>query len=74
VPIVLMDERAGRSVARTLGLRPLGVLGVLIKAKASGRLPFVLPLLDALEEGARFRVSESLRADVARLTGEIGGG
>jgi len=31
---ILLDETDGRTVAKALGLRPIGVLGVLLRAKA----------------------------------------
>jgi predicted nucleic acid-binding protein len=65
---ILMGERAGRSVAVNLGLRPSGLLGILIRAKRERHIPAVLPLLDRLQ--SRFRVSEGLRAQIAALTSE----
>ena len=67
---ILMDKRAGRAAAVSLGLRPSGLLGILIRAKREGHIPAVLPLLDRLQAGARFRVSEVLRAQIAALTAE----
>jgi len=67
---ILMDERAGRAVAVSLGLRPSGLLGILIRAKREGYVPAVLPLLDRLQIEARFRVSDVLRAQIAALTSE----
>jgi hypothetical protein len=46
---ILMDERAGRAVAVSLGLRPFGLLGLLIRAKREGHVRAVLPLLDRLQ-------------------------
>jgi hypothetical protein len=67
---ILIDERAGRAVAVNLGLRPSGLLGLLIRAKREGHVSAVLPLLDRLQAGARFRVSEVLRAQIASITSE----
>ncbi len=67
---VLMDERAGRAAALALGLRPSGLLGVLVQAKQNGWIPRVSPLIDALENGARFRVSADLRERILRLADE----
>ena len=67
---ILVDERAGRAVALELGLRPSGLLGLLIRAKTQALIPAVLPLLDRLQEGARFRIGERLRARIAALAGE----
>ena len=67
---VLIDERAGRAVSVSLGLRPFGLLGLLVQAKRRGLISEVIPLLDRLEVEARFRVSKALRDQVAALTGE----
>jgi len=67
---VLLDERAARAVAVSLALRPCGLLGVLVKAKAGGWLPAVVPLVDRLRGNAGFWISEELREQIARLTGE----
>jgi predicted nucleic acid-binding protein len=45
---VLVDERVGHEFALKLGLRPLGVLGILLRAKSSGLLSEVRPALDNL--------------------------
>jgi predicted nucleic acid-binding protein len=67
---ILIDERAGRAVAVNLGLRPSGLLGLLIRAKRERHVSAVLPLLDRLQAGARFRVSEVLRAEIVSITSE----
>ena len=67
---VLVDERRGHEVAQTLGLRTIGVLGILLRAKTERLLPAVSPVLDALQREAGFWVSESLRKEVLRVAGE----
>lgn len=67
---VLIDERAARAVAVSLALRPVGVLGILIRAKARGLLPAVLPLVNRLKDKAGFWIREELCARIARVTGE----
>lgn len=67
---VLMDERAGRSMAVMLGLRPLGLLGILLDAKQSNLIPAIAPLLDVLEQSACFWISPDLRLHVLRLAAE----
>jgi len=67
---ILVDELAARTVALRMGMRPSGLLGLLIRAKKQGLVPAVLPLVDRLQAGARFRVSEALRAQIATLTSE----
>jgi predicted nucleic acid-binding protein len=46
---ILIDEAAGRAVAVQRGLRPIGVLGTLLRAKRRGLVPAVSPLLDRLQ-------------------------
>jgi predicted nucleic acid-binding protein len=68
--LLLMDERLGRVEAARFGLRFVGILGVLIEAKARGLLDRIEPLLDELQDGAGFRISEALRARVLKAAGE----
>ncbi len=58
--LVLLDEREGRRAAVRLGLRPLGVLGILLRGKETGRVKELRPLLDALRHEAGFFVSDQL--------------
>jgi hypothetical protein len=45
---VLIDDRAGRRVAVDLGLRVIGALGVLVRAKQLGKLERIRPLAEHL--------------------------
>jgi hypothetical protein len=67
---VLIDESAGRAVAVELGLTPIGVLGILVRAKRHGQLAAVAPVVDALLERAHFRAAPELVREVLRLAGE----
>jgi predicted nucleic acid-binding protein len=67
---VLMDEAAGRAMAGQIGLQPVGVLGILVRAKQRGRIPAVSPLMDRLENELGFFLSAAVRAEVKRLAGE----
>jgi uncharacterized protein len=67
---VLLDERRGREVANQLGLRSVGLLGVLLQAKSSGLLTRIRPVLDNLQQIAGFWVGEPLRRSGLRLAGE----
>lgn len=68
---VLMDELSGRAAAVALGLKPVGLLGILLDAKDLGLIPAVAPLLDKLEAEARFWISASLRAVILKDAGEM---
>lgn len=67
---VLMDELAGRAAAVALGLKPVGLLGILLDAKELGLIPAVAPLLNQLQAEAKFWISASLRALVLKDAGE----
>jgi predicted nucleic acid-binding protein len=68
---VLIDERRGHEVAVQLGLRTIGLLGVLLRAKATGMVPQISPVVEMLERDAGFWISEKLRYEVLRLAGEM---
>ncbi|MGP0066280.1 MAG: DUF3368 domain-containing protein [Isosphaeraceae bacterium] len=70
VSVVLIDESAGRRMARQLGLLPIGVLGILIRAKQRGLVLEVVPLLDRLRSELGFFISDQLRSEVQRLADE----
>jgi hypothetical protein len=68
---VLLDERLGRRVARTLGLRVTGLLGTLILAKERGHLAAVKPVITDLRVRAGCWFDDALIADVCRAAGEV---
>jgi predicted nucleic acid-binding protein len=70
VSAILIDEAAGRAMAVRLGLLPVGVLGVLVRAKQRGMINRVGPLVDSLEGELGFFVSESLRIEILPQAGE----
>lgn len=67
---VLLDERDGRRVARSLGLAVTGALGVLLRAKLQGDIISLRDALDHLETMAGFRLSDALRKAILREAGE----
>lgn len=67
---LLVDERRGHAVAKRLGVRTIGVLGILLQSKRSGLVPRIDTLLDALETEAQFWISPDLRQRVRELAGE----
>lgn len=67
---VLIDEQLGRAVAARLGLRHIGVLGVLLEAKQQGHLEAARPVLDRLVETAGFWIAAELRRRVLEAAGE----
>jgi len=67
---ILIDEAHGRFIAIELGLTPIGVLGILVRAKRDGLLQSMAPVIQALLTKARFRASDALILEALRLAGE----
>jgi len=67
---VLIDERPAREAAVRLGLRVSGLLGVLIRARRSGLIGSVKPLLLRLQNEAEFWLGEKLIGQVVQAVGE----
>lgn len=68
--LLIMDERKGRKIAEEQGLKIIGLLGLLIKAKQQGFISELKPLLNDLIENIGFRVSEQLYNRVLREINE----
>lgn len=66
---LLIDEKAGRSVAARLGCRVIGTAGLLVLAKRRGQVPHVLPLLESLQRSGYF-LSPAVIDEAGRLAGE----
>ena len=54
---LVIDEKQGRTVAESLGIEIIGLVGILIEAKELGIIKQVKPLLDDLQEKAGFWIS-----------------
>jgi hypothetical protein len=67
---LLMDEQEGRRAAERFGLKTVGVVGILLEAKARGYLDTIRPSLDALRQTAGFYLGEALYQEVLELAGE----
>jgi len=67
---ILMDEAEGREIAARLGLSLVGLLGLLLRFKSNRFIPAVMPLIDQLQSGLRFFISDQVRAEIKRLSGE----
>lgn len=70
--LILLDEKEARHTAQQFKLKPVGVVGILLEAKAKGILIAVQPQLVALRQIAGFRLSNSVYQRVLSLAGEEG--
>jgi uncharacterized protein len=67
---ILIDERSGFAAAQHLGLKTIGILGILLESKATGKLPLVRPIIERLEREGRFWIDEPLRRRVLQAARE----
>jgi predicted nucleic acid-binding protein len=67
--LLLIDEHLGRVVASRLGIRIIGLLGMLMEAKHQGLIPEIKALVDALMNQG-FRIGNDLYIRVLEAAGE----
>jgi predicted nucleic acid-binding protein len=68
--MVLLDETSARSEARRLGLEHTGVLGVLVRARKTGRIDALHDEIRKLREEARFFIGTKLEHALLISVGE----
>lgn len=68
--LILMDEHDGRSVAKSMGLNPIGILGVLVRAKQAGTIQSVKQVLNKLRNEAGFYITDGLMQNILSEIGE----
>ncbi len=68
--MLLLDERIARRIASRFGLPFVGILGVLLEAKAQGLVVDVKPIVDQLISQAGFWIDSRLYARVLQAAGE----
>ncbi|MFC1851645.1 DUF3368 domain-containing protein [candidate division CSSED10-310 bacterium] len=68
--MLLIDERRARQIAIHLGLKVVGILGVLVEAKHKSLIPSLKSVLDNLISKAGFRVSHKLYEKVLEAVDE----
>lgn len=67
--VVVLDDRKARRAARHLGLRVIGTVGMLVRAKRLGILPEVRPILDVLQADG-FHLTHALRLKALQMVKE----
>jgi predicted nucleic acid-binding protein len=67
--ILILDDKKARRVAQQIGLRVIGTVGMLLRAKRQGVIGEIKPLLTALIQ-ADFRIADAIIREALRLSGE----
>jgi predicted nucleic acid-binding protein len=68
---LIIDERQGRNKAESVGLKIIGLLGILLEAKSKGLILSVRPLIDELVDKIGFRVHPALYQAILLKAGEL---
>lgn len=66
---VLIDEKSARSFASSLFLKPIGILGILQRAKELNKIDKLKPYLDILRKNG-FRISDNLYIELLKRAAE----
>lgn len=67
--LLVIDEKKGRRVAKKMGIKITGILGIVVKAKEIGLIEKVGPIIGKLEK-VDFRISASLKEKILKRVGE----
>jgi uncharacterized protein len=67
---LVIDELIGRKIAESLGIRIVGLLGTLLKAKENGYIEAVSPILENLYTKAGFHINPQLKNYILQLAKE----
>jgi len=68
--MIVMDERIGREHAKALGLKTVGILGVLLSAKKHGKIDSVGNVMKSLRREIGFFISERLYEEILKQANE----
>lgn len=68
---LLLDERDGRRIARTLGLNLTGIIGIIFRAWREGQVSSIKELINQLKDQANFHIAPNLEEQILRETNEL---
>jgi uncharacterized protein len=60
----LLDEREDKKVAKSLGLKVTGILGILLRAKQVSAIESLQPIIDDSIDKAGFRIAPELLTQI----------
>jgi hypothetical protein len=70
--LLLVDDAQGRRAARALGITYTGTLGVLLRARAEGKISALRPVLELLKQRTTFWLSAVVYEAALKQAGERG--
>ena len=68
--LLLTDDRTAKAAATHLGIKCSGLLGLVVRAKQSGRLSSVRDIIDVLEKRGGLYLSDAVKAEALKLANE----
>ena len=68
---LLIDERKGTQLARSLGIKTIGLLGILLLSKEKKIIPLVRPILEELIRNTTFRINQTLYTNILQEGNEL---
>jgi hypothetical protein len=69
-PHVIMDETDGRARAKAMGLKPVGLLGILLRAEQDGQIVSVRQAMQALRQEIGFYIADELFVSILKSASE----
>lgn len=69
-PLLIIDEKKGRIIAKHFGIRIMGTVGVLLEAKKDGLIESLKTEIEKLQEHSRFRLSDALIKEALKNANE----
>jgi uncharacterized protein len=67
---LIIDEIKGRQKAESMGIRIVGLLGTLLKAKDLRLIPLIRPVVERLIHEIGFHINPQLKAHILAIAGE----
>ncbi|WP_395051225.1 DUF3368 domain-containing protein [Flavobacterium sp.] len=67
--ILILDDFKARKIAQQLGLKITGTIGVIVKAKLTGKIPSIKPYLDKIKI-TNFRISSEIEIQALKEANE----
>ena len=68
---ILLDKADGRAKARARGLQPIGVLGILLRAKKDGEIDSLKTNIASLRSEVGFFITDELERNILDQVGEM---